>query len=277
MENNKISKNQAAAERRAYFALKDKVVEFEKTNYDKIVFFKGTKGHFVACDHSGLMFYHLVLPKIKATLGWHRDNDHNRSVERFRYGYVSIMNLEKYISLTTALSFIEDEPNQNENRLVFKLKTPITEEQIQEFAHAEEIKRQALIDTIATNPWSMPKTFVALRNLANEARVLVNSHCDLNDRRFATSRIADLSHDAFDAFIKGCRHRDVYDEKMQETLDNASQINIELLYAESANIWSIYECSRLARAASEVATHLITERNKLKKQQAAQIKSKQEK
>lgn len=247
-------------EKKRYYAAKDKAIEFEKTNYDKIVFFRGTDDHFIACDHSALIFYYLVLPRINKSLTFRKDNDN--SSNRFTYGSLSIRSIQKYAKLTSELDFIKDSYVLTDDRLLFELKQPVDKTLMEELAHTEDIKREKLANSIF-NSAAMPITYRAIRKLNSETYLMVSRRCDTVARELRTSILDKLAHDVLIDFINGCRDKKNFDAKMDRVAEKLVRIQIEILAVEASGVWSMSQVHRLAYAATNALTHLQTERKKV--------------
>ena len=247
-------------EKKFYYITKNKAIEFEKTNYDKIVFFRGTDDHFVACDHSALIFYYLVLPKINQSLTFRKDTDN--SSNRFAYGSLSIRNVEHYAQKTSELDIIEDEYTLTAERLIFTLKKPLGKEFLEELGHTEDIQREKLANAIS-NPDALPMTYRAIRKLNSETYLMVSRRCDAVARDYRTGKLDHLAHKAFINYINGCRDKKQFDTKMDEVAQNLIDIQIEILAIEAAGIWSMSQIHRIAYAATNALQHLKTERRKV--------------
>lgn len=241
--------------------MKGKAIEFEETNYDKIVFFRGTDNHFLACDHSALIFYYLVLPKINKSLTFRKDNDN--SSNKFTHGSVSIRNLEHYAKLTSELDFVKSDYILTENRLVFELKQPVTKTLMEELAHTEDIQREKLANAIF-NSAAMPITYRAIRKLNSETYLMTSRRCDAVARELRTSVLDRLAHDILIDFIDGCRDKKNFNVKMDRVAEKLVKMQMEILAVEAAGIWSMSQVHRIAYAATNALTHLQSERKKLK-------------
>ncbi|MBQ6127375.1 hypothetical protein IJI69_01630 [Candidatus Saccharibacteria bacterium] len=249
-------------EKHIYYATKDKAIQFEKTNYDKIVFFRGTDGHFVAGDHSALILYYLVLPKIKKSLTFRKDNEYHSGETRFRYGFVSIKNVDNYVKKISELPFIKGGYARTEDRIIFTLEEPISKSKIEELANTEELMRDKLMGAIS-NPSAMPKTYRALHTLCRETYILVSRKCNNIDRALLTNRLQNFAHDSFIDFIAGCRDKNLFEAKMNRICQRLDDLQMEILAEEAAGVWSMSQLHRLAFCASQALQHLKTERKKV--------------
>ena len=250
-----VKTEEEKALKREYLARKKKMIEFEKDNYSKIVFFEALDGFYIAGNHSAIIMYNLIAPELGLKISVYPDRDFER---RFFGGILRIKNLEKYKELLTPSQYIKD-CKQTARSLVFNLVKPLTPEEYKLLEHSEDIKRDQLVNSVSTTK-ALPRTYQSLRTLVKEAYKSSEKKSDAVSRELLTGRIVEEARRALILFLDACKKTQGFDLAMDKLDELLVFILKDLIVIEAAGVWNMAQVRRISFPAISARTNLAIER-----------------
>ena len=245
-------------EKLEYLKRKKQMIEFEKTNFGAIVFFEGVDGFYVAGGNSAKLMYNVVVPELGLKVSIQSDRDFE---QKFSGGIMHIRNLDKYkemIPRCKRVSGFVEKPH----KLIFKLDPPYTPEEFETIAHAEDTRRDALVNLIsATNV--LPKTYNALRKLLKVAYKASEKKSDAVSRELLTHYVLDDSRKAMVVFLEGVKRQKDFQEYMDKVDYLLRQVVMDLVVVNSAGVWSMEQVRPVSFAAISAREQLAVERKQV--------------
>lgn len=235
---------QGRADKNEYLKRKQKMLEFEAKNYDKIMFFRGTQGYFMAGGHSAVLLAYKIAPELKLRPRMKLDADYGK---KFKEGVISVKQIDFYRQRLSESSYLEF-VKQTQDALVFRFKQPITEEEYDLLENTESIARQKLLDMVAkTSPF--PKLYVRLVSVAETTYRLHHKHPDKIAMDYITSDIAGMGRRALETYLEMARGECTELDGLKEISSLTSKMSIKMVLVSEMKLWTREEC---ARAADEI-------------------------
>ncbi|MBQ6394521.1 hypothetical protein IJH97_02095 [Candidatus Saccharibacteria bacterium] len=151
-----------------YEQMKERVLEFEKNNYDRLVVLRSKNGWWKMCGHSALLYYYHIAPRmnnVHPKLQIDTDFKH-KSLE----GIVSIKSLE---TLQKRLRELKIYPKEmHEEYATFPLGYKVSDDELKRFMHSEE-ERRKMINQIVIPKQLFPDIYKRLIVVEKEMRNIV--------------------------------------------------------------------------------------------------------
>ncbi|MBQ7802569.1 hypothetical protein IJ380_01760 [Candidatus Saccharibacteria bacterium] len=246
-----------AEEKKAYLKRKERLIEFEKTNFDRIVFLKATRGFFVVGGNSAILLVHKIAPELKMRVLVRRDDDYD---VRFENGIVSAKNLD-YYKRELAKSVYLLPPVEEENSLVFPFRKKVTKTEFNLLKKSKEIKKKGLERRILKSV-PFPNLHIALSDLLSLVYRLYVKNTDKLAKEFVVARFLNEIREADKVLLLICREE--YDIRKGFSRISTS-LNLALCDLDqilSLEIWSVENCTAVSGAILNVFDELELERKR---------------
>lgn len=234
---------------------KEIIIKFEKNNYESMVFFRGMNDFFIAGNHSAVIGYNLIAPDCKLKIPIHQDGDFE---PRFELGMLIIKNVEKYKKLFMSSDLLEGF-EQTDDKIVFKLKKPLTPEEYKVIENMEEIRREELVNMVSSTR-VLPKTYQKFREVMQICYQAARKHSQVVERDLYTGRLVDESRKAFLDFLNGCKNSTGFQLAMNQVDEDLKALLLELVVIEAAGVWTVSQCRNVAFPVVKVRECLAVER-----------------
>lgn len=246
-------------EKLEYLKRKKQMIEFEKTNFGAIVFFEGMDGFYVAGGNSAKLMYNVVVPELGLKVSIQSDRDFE---QKFSGGIMHIRNLDKYkemIPRCKRVSGFVEKPH----KLIFKLDPPYTPKEFETIAHAEDIRRDAMVNLISSTN-VLPKTYNALRGILKVAYKGAEKKSDAVSRQLLTHYVIDDARSALIVFLEGVKRKDDFQEYMDKVDYLLRQTIMDLVAVNAAGVWSMEQVRPISFAVVTARENLAIERKQVK-------------
>lgn len=247
---------EARKERKAYEKRKEFMLDFERKNYDKIVFFLATRGFYVAGGHSAVILFNKIGPELDMSMAMKKDTDYG---DRFEEGVISFKNLEYYKKKLPTSKFIKPKYEETPERIVFHLVKPLGTEEYRILSEQENIKRDKLVNMVSSTA-AMPKLYQALREVVVVAYKMVDFKAKANARELLAKYLVYDARMALMSFLDGARQEASLSKSLDETEVWLRALMKDLIVCEAAGVWHVTECGRMGRVASKAIEQVAVER-----------------
>ncbi len=258
MEKSKEKVSPAA--KKEFLERKQKMIGYEKRNFSTVVFFRDAKGFYIAGGHSAIILYNLVAPELHLKITLHKDTDYD---VRFAEGVVYVHNIEKYKELFSGSIFFKGF-EENNLRIIFRLKERLPKEKYELLSRAEDLKREKLVSMVSSSA-VMPKTYQSLRELMKATMRANQKGPDAVARELLTYHVVEEARLALLTFLDGCKKQAGFSSSMNRVDELLRTLLAELIVAEAAGVWNMAKVNKMSYYAVQARTALAAERKEYEK------------
>ncbi|MBR3232719.1 hypothetical protein IKF74_00295 [Candidatus Saccharibacteria bacterium] len=251
---------QRREEREKYYQRKEKLVELEKQNFDRIIFLRATGGFWVVCGHSAVILANKIGKELKIRVPLKRDTDFS---DRFKEGKISVKNLDYYKrelvggKMATILS-------EDKDFVVFKLKKKVGAKEYELLAQAKELRRQQFEkEILKTVP--MPRSHLRLTEALRTAFRTYNKYTDKGAKEVFGLKLMDELRTAHKVFLLVCMNELPLEAGLKKIDGELTRALAGVTQMVELDIWTIEDAMAVATAIVESKTSLRDEQRMVKK------------
>lgn len=253
-------KSEKRKEREEYYTRKEKLVEMERENYDKIMFMRGTGGFWIAAGHSAVILTNKVAPDLKIRVPLRKDTDYDF---RFKEGVISVKNLDFYRAALKDSLYTKLESN-GKDLVTFALKKKVGKEEYELLANMKELRRQQL-EKETLKAVTMPKTHARLTELMRMTYKIYNRHTDKLARTVFVNKLVDELRVAQKVFILLCMEEVPLEQGVEEVRKNLVRAQASATQILELDVWSVEDVTVVMSAIIETRLALVREEEAVKK------------
>lgn len=247
-------------EREKYYRRKEKLVELEKKNFDKVIFTKATGGFWVVVGHSAVILTNLLGKEAKVRVPLKRDTDF---AYRFKEGKVSVKNFEYYRKWIIGGN-LATLANKKEDSVVFKLKKKLSEEEYTLLAQARELQRQQFEHDVL-KAITMPQSHANLTSALRVAFRMYSKYTEKSAKEVFGLKLVEEIRMAHKIFLLVCMEELPFDtglKKIREILTRALAGTTQMV---ELDLWTIEDTMAMATAIVQTKMSLEREEKMVKK------------
>ena len=233
-------------ERAEYYARKEKLVETEKENYDKIIFLKGTGGFWIVGGHSAVILANKIGKELKIRVPLKRDTDFDF---RFKEGKVAVKNLTYYRQVLVG-SKMAKRASDTEEMKVFKLARKVGAEEYELLANMKELRRQQLEKEILKSV-SMPKSHMHLTEALRVAFKTYSKYTDKNAKEVFGMKLMDEMRTAHKVFLLMCMNEIPLRAGLVKIRAALTRVLAGVTQMSELDIWTVEDATAVAGAVVE--------------------------
>ena len=235
------------AEKKAYLLRKKKLFEFEKTNYGKIVFLRGTKGYYLVGGHSAIVLVNKIAPELKIRVALKRDTDFDI---KFKEGVINLKNLGFYKEKLDNSVYLE-RGEETEDYFSYKLKEEISEKEFDLLYRSKEIRRQKLQNLIEKSV-PMPKLNRKMTEVLKTAYRIYLKRTDAMKRGVIAPNFLEDIRVAHKIMLMVFRGQIVKEEGRRKMKGRLEMAMCDLVQIMELEVWTVEDCTVLAVMIVEV-------------------------
>ncbi|MBQ6605972.1 hypothetical protein IJH66_03315 [Candidatus Saccharibacteria bacterium] len=228
-------------EKKAYLERKKKLFEFEKTNYGKIVFLRGTKGYWLVGGHSAIILVNKIAPEIKVRMALKRDTDFDI---KFKEGVINLKNLGFYKERLDNSVYLE-RGEETEDYFFYKLKTRISEKEFDLLFRSKEIQRQKLQSMIEKSV-PMPKLMRKMNDVLKLAYRIYLKRTDATRKNVIVPNLLEDIRIAHKTMLLVVRAEIDKREGLRKVRTRLELAMCDLIQIMELEVWTVEDCTMMA-------------------------------
>lgn len=253
-------------ERAEYYARKEKLVETEKTNYDKIIFVKGTGGFWIVGGHSAVILANKIGKELKIRVPLKRDTDFDF---RFKEGKVAVKNLSYYKQMLVG-SKIAKLVSDAEDTKVFELVRKVGTEEYELLANMKELRRQQLEKGILKSV-SMPKSHMHITEALRVAFKTYSKYTDKNAKEVFGLKLMEEMRVAHKMFLLVCMNEVPLRAGLAKIRAALTRALAGVTQISELDIWTVEDAITVSGAIVETM-HALDNEERLAEKMAMKLK-----
>lgn len=247
-------KTQKRKEREEYYARKEKLVELEKKNYDRIIFLKGTGGFWVVGGHSAVILANKIGKELKIRVPLKKDTDFDF---RFKEGKIAVKNLAYYKRELVGSKMAKLE-SETEEMMTFKLARKVGPEEYELLANMKELRRQQLEKEILKSV-PMPRSHMHLTEALRVAFKTYSKYTDKNAKEVFGAKLMDEMRTAHKIFLLLCMGEVPLKAGLEKIRASLTRALASVTQMAELEIWTVEDATAVSAVIVETKMNLERE------------------
>lgn len=247
-------KTQKRKEREEYYVRKEKLVELEKKNYDRIIFLRATGGFWIVGGHSAVILANKIGKELKIRVPLKKDTDFDH---RFKEGKVSVKNLDYYKRMLVG-SKVATIVSEDGDMLVFELTRKIGNEEYELLANMKELRRQQLEkEILKTVP--MPRSHMHMTEALRAAFRIYSKYTDKNAKEVFGLKLMDEMRTAHKIFLLMCMNEVPLKAGLEKIRASLTRALASVTQMAELDLWTVEDATAVSTAIVETKGSLERE------------------